>query len=106
MQEATVTGSDGEAWGSNGPASSPAAEAGSAVFCRRQKGRDAAARFRRNHGLGGQLFGDPVAGAARLFGALHQRRAAVIEQETPLDVAVLDVGPAETARPAGEHHTP
>lgn len=44
------------------------------------EGRTAAARFRRNHHLGGQPLGDLVA---------------VIEQATGIDVAVLDVGPDE-----------
>jgi hypothetical protein len=41
-------------------------------------GRTAAARFRRDHGLGIQPMSDIVA---------------VIEQATGIDVAVLDVGP-------------
>lgn len=44
------------------------------------EGRDAAARFRREHRLGMQPLGDLVA---------------VIEQTTGIDVAVLDVGPDE-----------
>jgi Zn-dependent peptidase ImmA (M78 family) len=44
------------------------------------EGRDAAARFRRDHHLGVQPLGDLVA---------------IIEQTTGIDVAVLDVGPDE-----------